>query len=297
MSELDRAPIESLRRSARHSVRAAAVAAICGFAAANAASAQPGMSYESLKNLPDFAGSWTPLTVPFVLPPPTPTRQGAPAAVAPPDAVCAAAATQGFKPDVVARCRQALQNVSAETARASGYCRQQTFMGRPPAGGGGAFEILFTPGRVTMAIEAGLVRRIYMRDKPPAGSLDESRSGTSIGRWEGATLVVETTGLDPNGAILPGSTLGAGAHVLERFSLVDADTLNIESTLVAPAVLTLPLSAQQQYRRARDRVFTDFDTCVEGDRSVDRTTGRDRFDKTPPADLPAPPADLPPPPH
>jgi hypothetical protein len=247
------------------------------------------MSYESLKNLPDFAGPWTPLTSPFVLPPPTPTAKGAPAAVAAPDAVCAAAASQGFKPEVVARCRRALQTETAETVRASGYCRQQTFMGRPPGGGGGAFEILFTPGRVTMAIEAGLVRRIYMRDKPPAGSLDQSRSGTSVGRWEGKTLVVETTNLDPNGAIVPGSTLGAGAHVLERFSLVDADTLRIESTLVAPAVLDKPLTAQQQYRRARDRVFTDFDTCVEGDRSVDRTTGHDRFDKTPPADLPPPP--------
>jgi hypothetical protein len=288
MPELDRAPVKSMLGSDRHPIRAAALAALCALAAATA-SAQPGVSYESLKDLPDFAGSWTPLTSPFVLPPPTPTAKGAPAAVAAPDAVCTAAASQGFKPDVVARCRQALQHESAETARASGYCRQQSFMGRPPAGGGGAFEILFTPGRVTMAIESGLVRRIYLRDKPPAGSLDESRSGTSIGQWEGATLVVETTGLDPNAPIVPGSTLGAGAHVLERFSLVDANTLRIESTLVAPAVLTMPLAAQQQYRRARDRVFTDFDTCVEGDRSVDRTSGRDRFDKTPPADLPPPP--------
>lgn len=163
-------------------------------------------------------------------------------------------------------------------------------MGRPPSGAGGAFEILYTPGRVTMAIESGLVRRIYITEKPPAGSLDQSRSGTSIGRWEGATLVVETTGLDPSAEIVTGSTLGSGAHVVERFSLVDADTLRIESTLVAPAVLTTPLKAQQQYRRARDRVFTDFDTCVEGDRSFDRTTGHDRFDKTPPADLPPPPS-------
>jgi len=140
-----------------------------------------------------------------------------------------------------------------------------------------------------MAIESGLVRRIYLQDKPPAGSLDESRGGTSIGRWEGATLVVETTGLDSKARIALGSTLGPGARVLERFSLVDAATLRIESTLIAPAVLDKPLSTQQQYRRARDRVFTDFDPCVDGDRSVDSATGRDRFDKTPPADLPPPP--------
>jgi hypothetical protein len=244
------------------------------------------MSYESLKNLPDIAGSWTPLTPPFVLPPPAPTAERAPAPT--PDALCAGAAPQGFKPDVVARCRQALQQQSAEV-RGRFDCQQQSFVGRPPDGAGGAFEILFTPGRVTMAIESGLVRRIYISDKPPAGSLDVSKSGTSIGRWEGATLVVETTGLDPRAPIVPGSTLGPGARVLERFSLVDADTLRIESTLVAPAVLVMPLTAQQQYRRARDRVFTDFDRCVEGDRSFDRTAGHDRFDKTPPADLPPPP--------
>jgi len=244
------------------------------------------MSYESLKDLPDFAGSWTPLTSPFVLPPPTPAAERAAAPT--PDALCAAAAPHGFKPEVLARCRQALAQ-QGEEVRGRSYCRQQTFMGAPPAGAGGAFEILFTPGRVTMAVESGLVRRIYLRDQPPAGSLDESRSGTSVGRWEGKTLVVETTGLDPNAPIVPGSTLGHGAHVLERFSLVDADTLRIESTLVAPAVLVAPLAMQQQYRRARDRVFTDFDTCVERDRSFDRTAGRDRFDKTPPADLPPPP--------
>ena len=275
-----------MRRPNRHPIRAAAVVAIFALAAAESSSAQPGTSYESLKNLPDFAGSWTPLTQPFVLPPPTPTAERA---VPTPEALCAAAAPQGFKPDVVVRCRQTLAEQGAEV-RGRNYCGQQTFMGRPPEGAGGAFEILFTPGRVTMAIESGLVRRIYLRGKPSAGSLDQSRSGTSIGRWEGATLVVETTGLDPNAPIMPGSTLGPGAQVLERFSLVDADTLRIEASLVAPEVTATSVIWQQQYRRARDRVFTDFDTCVEGDRSFDRTTGHDRFDKKPPADLPPPPA-------
>jgi len=247
------------------------------------------MSYESLKNLPDFAGSWTPLTEPFVLRPPTPTAEPATPRARTPEAFCAGAVPQGSKPDVVVRCREEVQQGNLGALRARSYCEKQSFTGRPPEGAGGAFEILLTPGRVTMAIESGLVRRIYLRDKPPADSLDESRSGTSIGRWEGATLVVETTGMDSKARIALGSTLGSGAHVLERFSLVDADTLRIESTLIAPAVLDKPLTTHQEYRRARDRVFTDFDPCVEGDRSVDRTTGRDRFDKTPPADLPPPP--------
>jgi hypothetical protein len=249
-----------------------------------AARAQPGQTYESLQALPDFAGAWTPLTPPFVLAPARPGSEGASAA--PPDAACAA--QPEFKPEVIARCREFLRR-NAAAARRNPCARQVFFTGSPPAGAGGAFEILYTPGRVTMAVELGLVRRIYLRDEPPAGSLDESRGGTSIGRWEGAALVVETTGLEPDAPVLPGSALGPGARVMERISLVDADTLRIESTLTAPALLAVPLKMQQQYRRARDRVFTDFDTCVEGDRSFDRTTGQDRFDKTPPVDLPPPP--------
>jgi len=240
-------------------------------------------TYESLKDLPDFAGSWTPLTPPFVLAPARTGTDGAVGASPLPPAGCSL--PPEFKPEAVARCRETLQARGGVRE----FCERRAFVGRPPAGAGGAFEILFTPGRVTMAIESGLVRRIYLRDVPPPGSLAESRSGTSIGRWKDATLIVETTDLDPNGSIVPGSVLGSGARVVESIALVDANTLQIESTLTAPNVLSAPIKFTQRYRRAPDRVFTDFDTCVEADRSVDRTTGQDRFDKTPPADLPPPP--------
>jgi hypothetical protein len=246
------------------------------------AAAQPGMTYESLKELPDFAGSWTPLGPPFVLAPPRPGAERPPPAgpcQLPPE----------FKAEAAERCRQTVDQRSDVDPTPN--CARQYFSGRPPQGAGGAFEILLTPGRVTLAIESGLVRRIYLRDEPPAGSLDVSRSGNSVGRWDGSTLVVETTGLDPAAPLVPGSALGLDARVVERIALVDADTLAIEATLTAPAVLTAPRTTRQQYRRAPDRVFTDFDTCVDGDRSFDRTTGRDRFDKTPPADLPPPPAE------
>jgi hypothetical protein len=195
------------------------------------------------------------------------------------------------RPEVVARCLQNLERQPPGGRR--DFCASsqamRTFTGFPPQGFAGAFEILLTPGRATMAVESGLVRRIYFRDQPPPGALDVSRSGTSIGRWEGTTLVVQTTGLDPNASLLSGAVLGPDARVVERISLVNAETLRIQATLTAPALLTAPVTVQQEYRRAPDRVFTDFDTCVEGDRSFDRTTGQERFDRTPPADLPPPP--------
>ena len=252
-------------------------------AASSAAHAQRGATYASLEDLPDFAGAWTPLTPPFVLAAAQAGQKVATSA----DAVCN---LQGLKPAVVARCREAVADSGGRRIPCAMQPGFTFFNGRPPTGAGGAFEILYTPGRVTLAVESGLVRRIYLRDKPPAGALDESRGGTSIGRFEGNALVVETTGLAPSATLLPGAALGAGARVAERISLVDRNTLLIESTLTAPAVLTEPLKMQQQYRRAPERTFTDFDVCVDGDRSFDRDTAQDQFDKTPPADLPPPPA-------
>jgi hypothetical protein len=260
----------------------AILAAFQAGAAQHFAAAQSAASYASLRELPDFAGSWTPLGPPFVLPPPRPSSEPvptpSPCEFPPP-----------FKADVAIRCQQALDPRTGAAPRE--YCGRQYFTGRPPARAGGAFEILFTPGRVTMATESGLVRRIYLRDTPPANALDVSRSGSSIGRWEGKALIVETDGLDPNAPLVTGSVLGPEARVVERIALLDNDTLEIAATLTAPSVLSAPLPTRMQYRRAPDRVFTDFDTCVDDDRSLDRTTGLDRFDKTPPADLPPPPTE------
>jgi hypothetical protein len=60
------------------------------------------------------------------------------------------------------------------------------------------FEFLFTPGRVTILIETySMVRRIYLDGQVKPEETDASYQGTSIGRWEGDTLVVETTNILP----------------------------------------------------------------------------------------------------
>lgn len=248
--------------------------------------AQPGMTYQSLRELPPFAGIWTPLHPPFAQAPTgtvgDPGNAGTQPCVGPPDLV---------RPEATARCRNALAQVGPGAARRNPYCARSPFTGLMPRGPGGSLEILFTPGQVTISTESGLVRRVYLRNTVPPEALDESFSGTSIGHWEGKTLIVTTTGLDAaaNIAFLPGVPIGADARIHERMALLDADTLEIEVTLHAPAVLTAPLSGRQRYQRDRDRLFTPFETCVEGDRSLDLTSGRERFDGTPPADLPPPP--------
>jgi hypothetical protein len=64
----------------------------------------------------------------------------------------------------------------------------------------------------------GLTRTIHLNvtEHPPA--VAPSRTGHSIGRWDGDVLVVDTTGFEPG--TLMGTTPNSGAlHVVERFSL------------------------------------------------------------------------------
>lgn len=250
------------------------VAALTGAAAP--AADKPGMTYASLRDLPDFAGAWLPMTPMFV-----PEGVILPMSNALPKEV---------RPDVAARFAEAREKLMAGAPVDRGYCAPATFAGRLRLYAGGSLEILFNPGRVTIAVESGLVRRIYLRDAPPPDALDESRAGTSIAHWEGATLVVQTTGFSREAEFVPGIAIGRGASSVERISLRDPDTLEIESITTAPDILLAPLKATNLYRRAPNRLFTDFDTCVTGDRSFDNSSKTERFEATPPSDLPPPPA-------
>src|SRR5262249_38483228 len=81
------------------------------------------------------------------------------------------------------------------------FCRPQQFTGYS-GGFTEAVEFLFTPGRVTLTNEGGLIRRIYTDGRALPTEHQYSNVGTSIGHWEGQTLVVETVDINP-GALWP----------------------------------------------------------------------------------------------
>lgn len=171
-----------------------------------------------------------------------------------------------------------------------GYCTPPSYSGGPPPGRPRAFfELLFSPGRVTLLDGQGMIRRLYLRDTPIPDALDQSRSGTSIARWEGQTLVVQTTGMYHRAKPLMAVTLGRNASTVERFSLKDENTLEVVTTLTAPDVLTAPAVRTALFSRSRDTLPMEIEFCFEEDASVDHETGKERFDTTPPADLPPPP--------
>jgi hypothetical protein len=174
------------------------------------------------------------------------------------------------------------------------FCRPPQFTGYS-GGFSDTVEFLFTPGRVTLINEAGLIRRIYTDGRRLPSEVEYSNSGTSVGRWEGQTLVVDTVGINP-GALYPLYTthgaipIGKGAKITERISLQDANSLKFEVVTDAPALFLTPDKRTRTYTRVPNKTTaSELNFCGDYDRSIDPETGKQRFDMTPPADLPPPP--------
>ena len=92
--------------------------------------------------------------------------------------------------------------------------------------------------------------------------------GDPIGRWEGDTLVVDSTNFNgkPRMAI-GGDFYGPNARVVERFTMVNSDTITWTMTITDPDVFTRPwtmTSAAPMTRQRDDRDFDTEDTCHEG---------------------------------
>ncbi len=74
-------------------------------------------------------------------------------------------------------------------------------------------------------------RRVWMDGRTPPADATESSLGFSVGRWEGSSLIIETTHLAP--AWLDGSGLpmaGEGTRVVERYDYT-ADRLAVDRTI------------------------------------------------------------------
>jgi len=113
--------------------------------------------------------------------------------------------------------------------------------------GEGPNQILQSPGYVVILQESFVDRRTIPTDGRPHGNIRSWR-GDSVGRWEGDTLVVETINFaDKSHYRWAGGILWRMAtqtlRFVERFTRVDADTLDYQFTLEDPARFTRPWTA------------------------------------------------------
>ena len=120
------------------------------------------------------------------------------------------------------------------------------------------FQIFQTPERIAMAFEWSLVHRlIYTDGKPPLHAF-ESWMGDSRGRWEGDTLVVAVTDHnDKTWFDMAGNFHSDALRVTERYTMLDADTIQYEAAMEDSKVFTKPwkIGVPLHRRKDMDRVL------------------------------------------
>ena len=157
------------------------------------------------------------------------------------------------------------------------------------------YQIEQIPGYVVMLYEWNhLYRYIPLAGRPHVNADIRLGMGDSRGHWEGNTLAVDVTnftentwvvghGAPPEGAPASALTTGHGAfhsdelHVVERFTLRDADTIHYEVTIEDPQVFTQPwtIAFDALVRAPEDHMLFEY-ACHEGNgRNISLMTGTD----------------------
>jgi hypothetical protein len=103
------------------------------------------------------------------------------------------------------------------------------------------FEIVMAANRMFMFFEKDHIsREIWLDGRALPTDPDPTWNGTSVGHWEGNTLVVETVGARQNWLDYQGDQHSGDMHLTERFTRTDADTLKLDITVVDPKAYTAP---------------------------------------------------------
>ena len=141
-----------------------------------------------------------------------------------------------------------------------------------PAGYNNAYQIIQIPGYVVMVFEMIHETRIIPIDgRPPLGEGIRLWNGEPRGRWEGTTLVVESTNYNDQGSIATSAATGrmrgipqsSAMRVVERFTRVAADTIEYSVTIEDPKVYTRPWTVALPLNR--DDTYQMFEySCHEG---------------------------------
>lgn len=134
-----------------------------------------------------------------------------------------------------------------------------------------AFELLLTPGRVTLLGEGdgNRMRRIYTDGRAHSPDPDPSFYGESVGHWQGDTLVVDTIGLFPQVFLAVNEAVGVpnngDLHTVERIHLEGADTLVDELQITAGKLLSKPWQTTRKYSRQRSKKYDIVEgVCTQG---------------------------------
>ena len=129
------------------------------------------------------------------------------------------------------------------------------------------YQIVHT--RDAVVVHAEMIhdaRIIHLDGRPHLPPSIRRWMGDSIGRWEGNTLVVDTTNFNDAGGFYgdAGGNFGwdRNVHMVERLSLLDADTLLYQFEIENPTAFTQPWKGELTMTRSAGPIYEY--ACHEG---------------------------------
>jgi hypothetical protein len=137
-------------------------------------------------------------------------------------------------------------------------------------------KMVQTPGLLLILYEGNSgVRQIFTDGRPlPDNDPQPWWYGYSRGRWEGDTLVVETTGLRDGGWLdIWGSPLTDAAKITERFRRLSYGVLKIDVTIDDPKAYTKPFSVRVNQRIMPEGELIEF-ICNENNKAPQLMVGK-----------------------
>ena len=100
--------------------------------------------------------------------------------------------------------------------------------------------------------------------------------GDSRGRWEGDTFVVDVANFNGRTWLdMAGNFVDENEHVVERYTLLDRDTILYQATVTDPTVFVKPVEMRFTLKRVPPEQQILEYSCLEGERSLQHYTSED----------------------
>ena len=138
-----------------------------------------------------------------------------------------------------------------------------------PSGYNNTYHILQTPGQVAILNEmVHDVRFVPLDGRPHIDQHIRQWNGDSRGHWENETLVVETTHYSDKTTWRGFPGVGRTLRAVERFTRVDADTIDYQFTIHDPTTYTRPFTVDLPLTAPPGYLLYEY-ACHEGNYSLE----------------------------
>jgi len=142
------------------------------------------------------------------------------------------------------------------------------------------WRIVQTPTHIFFLFEGNIhsYRQIFMNRTSHPKDLNPTWYGDSIGRWEGDTLVVDTTGFNDRFWFdFAGHPHTEQLHTIERYRRLDMGTLEDEVTVEDPGAYAKPFTLLARMPLLENQEIIEY-VCNENNKDVIHILGKDGRD-------------------